>query len=335
MVLIEDWLRRTLRWPLQRLAVASADASFRRYLRAWRADGSTAIVMDAPPGREDVAPYLRVSGLLAAAGVHVPAIAAADPAQGLILMEDLGDTHMLAGLRAGADAGQLYGDALAALAGLQDRGRERAVELPPYDAPVLLREMQLLPEWFCTRHLRLAPSPALHGLLADTMRLLCDSALAQPRVLVHRDYHSRNLMLTARDSPGVIDFQDALHGPVTYDPVSLLKDCYVEWPREQVLDWLRAHRRELLRRGVAAGRDDAEFTRWFDLMGLQRHLKVLGIFARLWYRDGKRGYLADLPLTLKYAIEAAALFPELAAFHAWLEREARPALLAANVREGA
>jgi len=335
LALIEQWLRGELRWPLARIATASADASFRRYFRVWDRAGASCVVMDAPPDKEDIGPFLKVTRLLAACGVHVPRMEAVDVPRGLILMEDLGSTQMLSELRAGGDPDRLYGAALAALADIQQHGRGHAAELPPYDRAVLMREMQLLPEWFCRRHLRLAPDARTEALLAHTMEWLATAALAQPQVLVHRDYHSRNLMITRERSPGIIDYQDALHGPISYDPVSLLKDCYIEWPRARVEAWLRDYRDELLRRGVPAGASAEEFVRWFDLMGLQRHIKVLGIFARLWYRDGKPGYLADLPLTLKYTREAAARVPELAQFSAWLEAVAAPGLAAANAREAA
>jgi aminoglycoside/choline kinase family phosphotransferase len=330
---LEDWLRNTVRWPLERLASASADASFRRYFRVWSTDGTTRIVMDAPPDKEDIRPYLEVSGLLSAAGAHVPAVEAVSAADGFILMEDLGSTHVLASLQAGGDADALYGAALTALADLQARGAASARALPPYDHAVLLREMQLLPDWFCARHLQLTLDARARALLASTMEFLAAAALAQPQVLVHRDYHSRNLMVTTVRSPGIIDFQDALHGPITYDAVSLLKDCYIAWPRARVCGWLASYRRQIMECGLDAGASEAEFLRWFDLMGLQRHIKVLGIFARLWYRDGKRGYLADLPLTLDYVRTAAALHPELGAFSAWLNAEIVPRLAAANARE--
>ena len=331
--MIRDWLASELGWPRElRLEPASADASFRRYFRVWRASGSTAVVMDAPPDKEDTAPYLHVSSLLRACGVHVPEVEAADPARGFLLLEDLGGTHMLARLRAGGDPDQLYGEALASLSLIQLNGASATRELAPYGAEALEREMQLLPAWFCARHLQLAPSAEQTGLLAETFAFLIREALAQPVVFVHRDYHSRNLMITAQRSPGVIDFQDALAGPIGYDLVSLLKDCYVCWPRARVTAWLEDYRQRLRAAGANVGADGAEFLRWFDLAGLQRHLKVLGIFARLWYRDGKREYLSDLPLTLQYVRDTAARYSELARFSAWVESALVPGLEAANAR---
>jgi hypothetical protein len=330
---IRAWLSGTLHWPRDiRLEPASADASFRRYFRAWRPDGSTRIVMDAPPEHEDTAPYLKVTRLLAACGVHVPVVEAADTARGFLLLEDLGSTPLLGLLQAGGDADALYGDALASLARIQVGGIAGARELAPYDAAVLEREMRLLPEWYLARHLGSEPTAEDREVFAGAEGFLVREALQQPVVLVHRDYHSRNLMVTAQASPGIIDFQDALAGPVGYDLASLLEDCYIAWPRARVIGWLHGYRARLLAEGGPAGAGEDEFLRWFDGIGLQRHLKVLGIFARLWHRDRKPGYLADLPLVLRYVLEAAARFPELAPFHAWARRRLEPGLAAANAR---
>ena len=329
LTLIRDWLDRDLGWAPVRLEPASADASFRRYFRVWNASGATRIVMDAPPAHEDVGPYLKVARLLAACDVHVPRIDAADPARGLVLLEDLGSTHMLAALNAGADADALYGAALGSLARIQLRGTQAVRELPPYDRAALEREMALCPEWFCERHLGLALGPADRELLAATFDFLVRAALEQPVVFVHRDYHSRNLMTLPDGTLGILDFQDALAGPIGYDLASLLKDCYIAWPRPRVEAWVEQYRRAL---GAAAGAGTAEFLRWFDLIGLQRHIKVLGIFARLWYRDGKSGYLGDLPRTLDYVRDSAARYAELAGFAAWVEARLAPGLAAANVR---
>jgi N-acetylmuramate 1-kinase len=331
LALIQDWLTRELRLVVQRVEPASADASFRRYFRATLADG-TRIVMDAPPEKEDVRPYLRITTLLESVGMHVPHVFEADERRGLLLLEDLGNTHYLSRLRTGGDADALYGDALDALVGLQSRGGEAAAELRPYDREPLMREMLLLPEWFCTRHLGLTLTHAERDLLERTFDFLVEEALVQPQVFVHRDYHSRNLMVLDRRNPGVLDFQDALRGPIGYDLVSLLKDCYIAWPRERVERWLRGYRDRVSARGVYAGRDEREFVRWFDLIGVQRHVKVLGIFARLWYRDGKPGYLPDLPLTLEYVRDAARRYPELSEFSRFVEQRLVPELPRANER---
>jgi aminoglycoside/choline kinase family phosphotransferase len=204
--------------------------------------------------------------------------------------------------------------------------------LAPYDAAVLQRELRLCPEWYLARHLGLEPTAEDREIFASAEAFLVREALAQPVVLVHRDYHSRNLMVTRGRSPGIIDFQDALAGPVGYDLASLLEDCYIAWPRTRVTGWLRDYRARLAAEGGPAGAGDDEFLRWFDAIGLQRHIKVLGVFARLWHRDGKIGYLDDLPLTLAYVLEAAARFPELAHFHAWAQRRLAPGLAAATAR---
>jgi aminoglycoside/choline kinase family phosphotransferase len=333
---LRQWLTKDLGMSVVKLEPASADASFRRYFRAWMGDAQTFVVMDAPPDKEDLSAYLRVSGLLEQCGVHVPHVHAHDLPRGLALLEDLGSRHMLTALVEGGEPSSLYADALDALAGLQLAGDAASRQLPPYDRSVLLREMQLLPDWYCERHLSVRLEQRQTQVLRDTFEWLAAEALAQPQVFVHRDYHSRNLMITPRRSPGVIDFQDALRGPVGYDLVSILKDCYVDWPRARVVAWVEQHR-ERLRGGGAAGEAIAgasaqQFLRWFDLIGLQRHIKVLGIFARLFWRDGKSGYLGDLPRTLQYVRETAGLYPELAEFSQLVEDCLAPGLAAANSR---
>jgi aminoglycoside/choline kinase family phosphotransferase len=335
LALIHEWLTRDLGLPLERIEPASADASFRRYFRAFSQDG-TFIVMDAPPGKEDVRPYLKVTRLLEELGAHVPHVHRSDVDRGLLLLEDLGGTHYLSRLKAGDDPEPLYGDALRVLADIQVRGAQAAAQLPPYDREALARELALLPEWFLARHLALELSAAVRQVIAEAFEFLIGAALAQPAVFVHRDFHSRNLMVLAERNPGIIDFQDALRGPVGYDLVSLLKDCYISWPREQVVGWVAEYRGLLRSLGDAGARlsgvDDREFLRWFDLIGAQRHIKVLGIFARLWYRDGKPGYLRDLPLTLEYVRSTCGWYPELAALGRFLEARVVPELPRANAR---
>ena len=332
--LLSRWVTQGLGHDVADIGVASADASFRRYFRARLRAGGSFVVMDAPPEHEDIGPYLRVAALLRAAGVHVPAVHAVDRGRGFVLLEDLGSTPFLAELQRSGRAATLYGAALQTLERIQVDGREAACELPSYDAAVLQRELELMPEWFCGRHLQFVPDDHERDLLQRCFAWLIDAALAQPVVFVHRDYHSRNLMLLADDAVGVIDFQDALAGPVGYDLVSLLKDCYIRWPRAQVEGWLRDYRSRLLRRGTAelCGASEREFLHWFDVVGVQRHIKVLGIFARLWWRDGKIGYLDDLPRTLDYLRDAAARHQPLREFGLWLERRIVPALDAANAR---
>jgi len=329
---IADWLRGELKFDLVRLAPASNDASFRRYFRVWRRDGATRVVMDAPPDKEDTAAFLKVAQLLARCDVHVPRVDAADGLRGFVLLEDLGSVQYLERLRAGDDPQVLYGDALEALRRIQLQGLSAARELAPYDRAALEREMALMPEWFCERHLQLTLNEQDRAILAGTFELLTRAALAQPVVFVHRDYHSRNLMVLSERNPGIVDFQDALAGPITYDLVSVLKDCYIHWPRARIEGWVGEHRARLAALGGSVGASEQEFLRWFDWIGLQRHIKVLGIFARLWWRDGKSGYLPDLPRTLQYAHDAAARYPELGAFAVWLEQRVLPALGPANAR---
>jgi N-acetylmuramate 1-kinase len=345
--LIRTWLTRDLGWRIGRISVASADASFRRYFRvsrgdvdpaAWSPRADTLIVMDAPPGKEDIAPYLKVSTLLEQAGAHIPHVHASDARRGFVVMEDLGNTQYLSLLKTGRGVDKLYGDALTTLANIQVRGVKAAQQLAPYDRQPLERELNLMPEWFLRKHFGLELSPEELALLTVTFEILINEALLQPQVFVHRDYHSRNLMvlppsIQTRGGPGVIDFQDALRGPVGYDLVSLLKDCYIGWSRERVERWVRGYRRVLGNLGANVGDSEYQFLRWFDLIGVQRHIKVLGIFCRLWYRDGKIGYLADLPLTFEYVRDACRRYPELVEFERWLSWRVAPLMEAANARE--
>ena len=330
---LERWIAGLPGPAVERIAPASADASFRRYFRVTRG-GATQIAMDAPPERESLDAWLRVVRILAATGVHVPPVIAVDTEQGFVLIGDLGRQHYLEALGQGADPEPLYADAVDALVRMQSGDPAEAAELPPYDRDLLMRELELFPEWFLSRHLGLAPDEGERATIAAAFDFLCDEALAQPVVLVHRDYHSRNLLVRPEGNPGIVDFQDAVRGPISYDLVSLLKDCYVVWPSRRLLAWLDRYREKAAAAGLDAGRDRAEFRRWFDRMGLQRHLKVLGIFARLWHRDGKPGYLGDLPRVLDYTLEAAATVPELAGFDAYLRRAVVPAFTNASRRAG-
>jgi aminoglycoside/choline kinase family phosphotransferase len=330
---LERWIAALPGPPVERIAPASADASFRRYFRVHRA-GSTQIAMDAPPERESLDSWLRVARVLAATGVHVPAVLAADVEQGFVLMGDLGRQHYLEALAQGADPEPLYADAVDALVRMQAGDAGAARELPHYDRDLFMREMELFPEWFLARHLSLSPGADERATIAAAFDWLCDQALAQPLVLVHRDYHSRNLLVRPEGNPGIVDFQDAVLGPISYDLVSLLKDCYVVWPRARLLAWLDRYRAGAAAAGLPVGTDRAEFLRWFDRMGLQRHLKVLGIFSRLWHRDSKPGYLGDLPRVLDYTLAVTAAEPELSDFDAWLRREVVPAFAAVHRRAG-
>jgi len=283
------------------LRPASSDASFRRYFRVDAgAEGQSFIAMDAPPPREDCRPFVEVAALMAAAGVATPRIVAQDLEQGFLLLQDFGDTTYADAQGQDPDGtARRYDDALRCLVRLQRA--EPGPTLPAYDAPRLLAEMRLFPEWYVARHLQAELSAAERQSLDKIFDLLVEAALAQPRVLVHRDFHCRNLMvLPAPDNPGVLDFQDAVRGPVSYDLVSLLRDAYVEWPEAQQIDW--AARYWDLARGAGVALPARFDAFWQDLewMGLQRSLKILGIFARLYHRDGKSRYLADLPLVLRH-----------------------------------
>ncbi len=316
---IERWIAGDLGFGSVALVAASSDASFRRYFRFRRRDESF-IVMDAPPAKEDVRPFLRVAALLAEWGLNVPRVLACDVDHGWVLLTDLGSRQYLPELADPSRAPALYADALEALLRMQGAGRAPAAgRLPRYDRDALLREMALFPQWFLGMHLGLDLDAPTRAMIDRSFDALVDSALGQPTTFVHRDYHSRNLMVAAVDNPGILDFQDAVQGPVTYDLVSLLKDCYFVLPRERVRAWALAHRDRLLRQGFPVAADDATFLRGFDLMGLQRHLKVLGIFCRLHYRDGKIQYLRDLPRVLTYVREVAGAYPETAELADFLE----------------
>jgi len=306
---VQNWLRDELRLDAFTLAPASSDASFRRYFRVNTGEHSY-VVMDAPPDKEDCGPFIAIAAAMADLGLNVPRVMEADTRRGFVLMSDLGSVHYLQALNE-QSVELLYGDAVRALLRLQT-GSIADADLPQYDRALLLREMDLFRDWYLARHLRVTMSEAVSEVLQQTFAFLADEALRQPRVWVHRDYHSRNLMVTEADNPGVLDFQDAVIGPVTYDLVSLLRDCYVRWPQERVTAWVRDYLAAGQADGILSGIDERQFVRWFDLMGVQRHLKASGIFARLNYRDGKSGYLQDIPRTLNYVAEVSARYRELA-----------------------
>lgn len=322
-----EWIRRILDDASLTLAPASADASFRSYWRTRHA-GQSWILMDSPPAQEDPAPWLEIGARLSAAGLHVPQVRAQDLQQGFLLIEDLGSQLYLPALT-DATVDALYGDAMDALLLMQ---RDVDVTgMQPYDHTFLQRELEIMPEWFLGRHLGYTPECGAGDVLEAGFTVLLHNAQEQPRCFVHRDYHSRNLLVVETDhpgiiaprllSPGIIDFQGALVGPVTYDLASLLRDCYVVWDRARVEAWAESYRQRLQEEKLIDSTvDRGRFLRWFDLIGLQRHIKVLGIFCRLHYRDGKHGYLDDLPRVYDYVIEVAGRYPELADFAALLER---------------
>ncbi len=318
---LTSWLRSRL-GPFD-IAPASADASFRRYFRV-RSGSGTFVAMDAPPKQEDCGPFIHVAERFAEIGLHVPELVDRNLEQGFLLMSDLGDVQYGAALNSDT-VDRLYGDAMDALLTLQCGERDEN-EFPPYDGALLSRELGLFDEWLLSRHLGFHLTPTGRQSLERCYEILCQAALSQPRVWVHRDFHSRNLMVVAQGNPGVLDFQDAVVGPITYDLVSLLRDCYVRWPSARVYDWMEWHRKRLLSRGVAGIDNGAEFRRWFDLMGIQRHLKASGIFARLYHRDGKSGYLRDLPRTVGYIAEVAQQYRELEPLANLVHTQALPKL---------
>jgi aminoglycoside/choline kinase family phosphotransferase len=292
---LQGWLASQLAAAPFFLAPASEDASFRRYFRI-SAGGQSWIAMDAPPGHEDCRPFVRISALMRAAGLNTPEVLAQDLERGFLLLTDLGTTTYLDALN-DANADALFRDAVDALLRLQLASR--AGVLPVYDEALLRRELELFPDWYVARHLGIALNGEQRRTLSEMTTLIVASNLAQPAVYVHRDYMPRNLML-AEPNPGVLDFQDAVFGPITYDVVSLFKDAFVSWEEGRVLDWTVRYWEKARRAGLPVSADFGEFYRDFEWMGLQRHLKVLGIFARINYRDGKPGYLKDTPRFVRY-----------------------------------
>jgi len=286
---------------------ASADASFRRYFRI-NDNGKTYIVMDAPPEKEDCQPFIDIAEMLLRFGLHVPKILQQDINQGFLLLSDLGNSVFLSELN-NNNVDKMYSSAMNTLLLLQ---QNTPVNLPAYDEKLLRAELNLFPDWYLKKQLNITITESQKTVLEKVFEILIQNALSQPQVYVHRDYHSRNLMVNKEqaDKPGVIDFQDAVIGAVTYDLVSLLKDCYISWPREKVELWVESFRLKAKSLRIIENIDEKQFLRWFDLMGLQRHLKIAGIFSRLKHRDGKTGYLKDIPRTMDYVFEVAELYPE-------------------------
>lgn len=319
---LRKWLDKQMSSCEWTLTPASEDASFRRYFRITFADSRVPlVVMDAPPDKEDCRPFLQVAHLFEGAGAHVPRLHAEDLAQGFLLLEDLGTATYLDALNAGepsaigADA--LYPAAIEALIAIQLASRPGV--LPNYDEALLRRELDLFPDWYVTRHIGMELQAADADILQSAFGTILTNVLNQPTVYVHRDYHSRNLMV-CQPLPGVIDFQDAVYGPITYDLVSLLKDAYVRWDEARVIDWCVRYWEKARRCGLPVAPDFASFYRDFEWMGVQRHLKVAGIFARLCHRDGKSRYLSDLPLVLDHLDRTCARYRELGPLAALLDR---------------
>ncbi|HEY9032232.1 MAG TPA: phosphotransferase [Kangiella sp.] len=303
----------TLQWSM-----VSGDASFRRYFR-WGNDQQSWVCVDAPPEHENSEQFIKVAGMLKV--VNAPQVLAYDLADGFMLLSDLGDQLYLPLLlnpsESAPSADVLYKSAIDSLVTMQSI--DNADSLPAYDSTLLNTEMELFREWFLGRYLNYPLSEQEHQLLDKTFEQLTVSALEQPQVFVHRDYHSRNIMYIEGQEPGIIDFQDAVYGPITYDLLSLLRDCYIQWPQDKVLDWI-----DYFIEQSPFPLEKQTFLKWFDWMGLQRHIKVAGIFSRLNFRDGKAGYLKDIPLTLNYILQQAEKYPEMANFHQWLQDTIMP-----------
>ncbi len=321
---LKKWLSVELGLPRYTIAPASSDASFRQYFRVTYGDESL-IVMDAPPEKESCESFIVVAKAFAKIGLNVPRILEHDLDRGYLLLTDLGERQYLAELNVDSVEG-LYGDALDALYALQIGSRGGEDVLPTYDSSLLRREMDLFTEWFLGQYLKVNLGDEDWAILHETFEGLIHAAQEQPLVWVHRDYHSRNLMVCAGSNPGILDFQDAVVGPVTYDLVSLLRDCYVSWSRESVEQWVTEYYYRLVPALPLEGVNSSEFLRWFDLMGAQRHLKAIGIFARLNIRDGKPGYLRDIPRTMGYVSDVCGRYPEMAKLKGVLERKILPAL---------
>lgn len=312
---LNDWLAVVLNGKPYSIEPASADASFRRYFRV-TIGSETLIAMDAPPPQEDCTPFVHAAEVFADAGINVPKIIAQDIPNGFLLLSDLGNMTFLSALQApnGLEvAADLYRDASNALIKLQLASKPEVFS--PYDEALLTREMQLFPDWYVAKHLNVTLTDAQQEVMNKTFAVLNANILAQPKVYVHRDYHSRNLMVqTNSHDLGVLDFQDAVYGPITYDLVSLLKDAYISWDEDQVLDWAVRYWQSARKAGLPMSEDFAEFYRDFEWMGAQRHIKVLGIFARLYHRDGKDGYLKDMPLVMDYLRRVCDRYLELKPF---------------------
>jgi N-acetylmuramate 1-kinase len=311
LIQLKQWLATISSTPTlpESIRPASSDASFRRYFRVDGVDGVTYIVMDAPPPQEDVRPFIHVAEIFGQSGVSVPTVLAQDTERGFLLLSDLGSTTYLQQLNHDT-AHKLYLDAIDALVLLQAQSQPNV--LPEYDRALLHRELMLFPDWYIGKHLGVTLSDKQAETLNRIFDTLLANNLAQAQVYVHRDYHSRNLMVMEQGNPGILDFQDAVYGPITYDLVSLLRDAYIQWDEEMVLDWAIRYWERAKRAGLPVNPDVDAFYRDFEFMGLQRHLKVLGIFARLYHRDGKDAYLKDLPLVMEYTRKAAGRYKTLA-----------------------
>ncbi|MDH5357354.1 MAG: phosphotransferase [Gammaproteobacteria bacterium] len=313
---IKLWLATILSTDNFEITPASSDASFRRYFRVF-IDNKTWIVMDAPPEHEDIKPFTEIATFLYQHDIHVPKIDASNQKLGFLLLSDFGNQSFLDKLNE-QTADTLYKSAIESLIQIQ-LCPSLDISLPHYDRALLHKELDLFPEWFLGKHLNI-PAP---DFLQSTFDKLINHALEQPQLVVHRDYHSRNLMYTSGKTPGIIDFQDAVIGPITYDLVSLLRDCYISWPSDRIDSWINYYFSSAQQHGLLAGVSIECFVKWFDWMGLQRHLKVLGIFSRLNYRDNKPDYIHDLPLTLSYVRQVSGKYAEFSELSQFLEQHSR------------
>ncbi len=341
---LKQWLAEQLAVEEDQLSVTplSGDASFRRYYRCQNNAPQSAslkegargfIAVDAPPDKEKNHEFVAVAGALAQHGVAAPRVFAKDFRQGFMLLSDLGDQLLLPLLNSDT-AEHYYRHALHLLQKMQSIKPSAALQIPSYSRQLLLDEMALFPQWFVQKLLAYPIKDSERRVLDECFERLLTNAEEQPQVFVHRDYHSRNIMVLADGSLATIDFQDAVKGPITYDLVSLLRDCYVVWPAQRVNDWAASYADLLRQQGLLLSNNPSQFQRWFDLMGLQRHIKVLGIFARLSLRDGKQAYLYDLPRVIKYTLSVARHYPEMADFVQWFEQRLSPRITAETWSEG-
>ncbi|PHS73660.1 MAG: phosphotransferase [Cycloclasticus sp.] len=306
--LMENWLQKVLDTTEFSCKPASNDASFRRYFRV-TLDAKTFIVMDAPPEKEDCDSFVYIADLLVKRGINAPKLFHISIEKGFLLLSDLGSESYLDKLTE-QTANKYYGDATLALHEMHTL-QLNELKIPPYNLDLLQQEMTLFKDWFIGKLLNITLSTQEEEALSEVQTALASSALEQPQVFVHRDYHSRNLMVTEESNPGVIDFQDAVEGPITYDLVSLYRDCYIAWPDEKIYAWLDIFLQQRKKRGCADQFDKKQFYQWFDWMGVQRHMKAIGIFSRLLLRDAKQGYLKDIPRTLTYVLDVCSRYDEL------------------------
>ena len=307
--LLKQWLKTELDDNKFQLKPASSDASCRRYFRVWVGD-KTFIAMDAPDDKDGCLAFVNIAHLLDSHGLHVPHIHAEDQNQGFLLLDDLGNTEYLQKLNA-TSVNKLYQDAISALHKIQNK--VPSINLPTFDAGQTQKELSIFKDSFLETHLHIFLDSQAEQILTETYEILVNNILEQPQVFMHRDYHSRNLMICADNNPGILDFQGAMHGPITYDLASLLRDCYIAWPKKQIDDWVSEYHQQLLENELIKI-DLITFTRWFDWTGMQRHLKAIGLFARLDHRDGKSAYLNDIPRTFNYIMTVSENYPELSKF---------------------